>query len=87
MAYLRYGSKLYYVDGTSNNYIYYSSGDPDYIEDYNEPISDAGLAEMVCDIINSNPDYDDIEKIYFMEKLCERLGVKLKNSVKVAMKI
>ena len=87
MAYLRYGSKLYYVEGTSNNYVFYSSGNPDFIEDYGEVISDEGLAEMICDVIDSSKNFDEIEKFYFMKKLCERLGVKLRDRVLVAMKI
>jgi len=85
MAWLRYGSKLGYVEGTSENYVYSSVGD--FMEDYGEPISDPGLANMLCGLIEDHPDLENYEKIYFMKKLCERLNVKLRKGVEVVHKI
>ena len=87
MAYLRYGSELTYVEGTSDNYVFYSSGNPNFMQDYGEKISDPGLADMMCSIIDTNDEYDATEKIYFMKKICERLNVKLRSGVEVAMKV
>lgn len=85
MAYLRYGQKLAFVEGTSNNYVYYSTGD--FMQDYGGKLSNEEVADMICQVIVNNPEYDNIEKMYFMEKLCENMNVKLKDGVKVALKI
>ncbi len=49
----------------------------------------SGLAEILCRVIFQDDLYlaGEVEKLYFMEKLCEKLGVKLKDSVKVLQKI
>lgn len=74
MSYIRAGWKHKYVCGNSKDYVFHHSGG--YIEDYGY-LSNEGLAEIMCRVIDRHFD-DKIEKQYFMEKLSQRLNVKLR---------
>jgi len=74
MSWIRAGYPLKYVVGESVDYVYSSVGD--FVEDYGD-ISNSGLAEILCRFID-NGDFENFEKKYFMNKVCDKLGVKLK---------
>ena len=74
MSYIRYGHPLKYVNGFSEDYVYMSS---DGMED-NGGLSNNGLAEILCKIIDKNFGTDDGR--YFMEQVAEKLNVKLRKS-------
>jgi len=84
------GSDLDFIEGKSEDYIFMTEDDKGNksIVDFGT-ITNSGLAEILCRVISQDYIYlaGDVEKFYFMEKLCEKLGVKLKNSVKVLQKI
>jgi len=84
------GSDLDFIEGKSEDYLFMTEDEngKEMIEDYGN-ISNSGLAEILCRVISQDEDYlsGETEKSYFMEKLCEKLGVKLKESVRVVQKI
>ena len=77
MSYIRAGWLLTYIEGRSEDYIYQTEDNKgnEFIEDYGG-ISNTGLAEILCGIINES--FDEPAKKYFMQKTCTALNVKLR---------
>lgn len=79
MSYVRYGNEYKYVEGSSDDYIFHSSGyngRDDFIEDYDN-ISNDTMVELICRVIESS-DEDRLYKDYLKRKLAEKLNVELK---------
>jgi len=77
MSYLRFGWPLKYVKANSEDYVYVTGYEKEYVEDYGG-ISDKGLVELCCKAIDEYYKDDPTFKEYLMKKLAKRLKVKLR---------
>lgn len=73
MSYIRYNHPLVYVEGNSNDYVFYSVGD--FVEDYGN-ISDTGFVELLFDNWQTE---DKAFKEHLLKRLAARLNVKLRD--------
>lgn len=74
MSYIRAGSPYIYVEGNSDDYIFLSAGEKDFVEDYNH-ISDNTMVDLIARTLS---DEDPMLKDYLFKKLAIRLGVHLR---------
>ncbi len=84
MSYIRATSDYQYVNAENKgDYVFWSCGscaeDRGFIEDYGS-ITDATLVNFIAKILFNQPDYDenDLYYLYLMEKLSDRLNIRLK---------
>ena len=88
MTYIRSGWEMKYVEGESKDYVFPAGEYGEFIiEDYGG-ISNEGLCEILCRIIDRHFDIymgtdikrfnPQVEKEYFMKQLAQKLNVKLR---------
>lgn len=86
MSYIRYGHPLRYVKGESIDYIFptIAGKNKEVIEDYGD-ISNSGLVELLCEIIDEHYDGADLYRElvmgeYLKKKLAKKLNVELRKA-------